>query len=574
MSDILKKIIEHLNNDQLDKALILCDKNKEKKIEHSIHNIKGVILFKQQVYDQAKIEFLKSIFLDKKFLDPHKNLLKLNLKLKDFKSAIENGKNIIQLEYTKNPLSYFNLALAYDFNNDFKKAIELYRIVETLNFKEKKILFNNLAKCYLNINNIIEAKNYYQKALEIDKNDKVILNNLLILYLKLGDVDKIEHFYQKSKAIDENYIEFRLNESEYLLFKKNYQKSIEILKSIINETKNNIAYSKLAKIYSMINDKKKAIETIEEALSIHPNSKDFKLTRGVMHLIEGEFEKGWEFYEFRNLINKNISFQNIKTWKGENLEESTILVTCEQGLGDVLQFSKFLLNLSPLCKKIDFLLFDKLIPIYKKKIQNIKICEKKEIIEDNYDYKISIGSLNKYFYKSKNSKSSDLINFENNEKNKLNSILGSTKKNIGLVWSGNFFGPKEPYRSIKLKNFEKILGLDLNFYSFQNEIWDRDKEFFNNSNIIDFSKKNFSEIIAIIQKLDLVISTDTFFLHLSCICDKETWGLISLNADWRWYEYYKYNPYETLKIYRQNDYNSWDTVIQNVHNDLKNKFNI
>ena len=182
--------------------------------------------------------------------------------------------------------------------------------------------------------------------------------------------------------------------------------------------------------------------------------------------------------------------------------------------------------------------------------------------------------MNKYFYKSKNSKSSDLINFENNEKNKLNSILGSTKKNIGLVWSGNFFGPKEPYRSIKLKNFEKILGLDLNFYSFQNEIWDRDKEFFNNSNIIDFSKKNFSEIIAIIQKLDLVISTDTFFLHLSCICDKETWGLISLNADWRWYEYYKYNPYETLKIYRQNDYNSWDTVIQNVHNDLKNKFNI
>lgn len=574
MSNILKEIIDHFNNNHLDKALNLCDANNEKKIAHIITNIKGAILFKKQNYELAKNEFLKSIDLDQKFLDPHKNLFNLNIKLKDYKSAIVNGENVIKLDSIKSPLSYFNLALAYDLNNDFKKAIELYKIVETSNFKEKRILFNNLAKCYLSSENIIEAKNYYLKALEFDQDDKVILNNLLILYLRIGEKDKSEYFYKKAKEVDENYIEFRLNESEYFFLKNNHQKSIEILQSIINKTKNYIAYSKLAKIYSMINDKKKAIETIEEALSVYPNSKDFKLTRGVMHLIDGEFEKGWEFYEFRNLTANDISFQNIKVWKGENIEESNILVTCEQGLGDVLQFSKFLFDLSPICKKIDFLLYDKLIPIYKKKIQNIKVCEKKEIIASNYDYKISLGSLNKYFYKSKNSKSSDLINFDNNKKNISNSILLSEKRNIGLVWSGNFFGPKEPSRSVKLKNFQKIFGLDLNFYSFQNEIWFRDKEFFNNSNIKDLSKKSFSEIIGIIQNLDLVISTDTFFLHLSCICGKETWGLIPLNADWRWYEYYKHNPYETLKIYKQNDYKSWDNVIQNLYTDLKNKFNI
>tara|TARA_B100001057_G_scaffold398284_1_gene408762 strand:- start:501 stop:2225 length:1725 start_codon:yes stop_codon:yes gene_type:complete len=574
MSNILKNIIDYLNNNQLDKALNLCKESKEKKNEYLIANIKGVILFKQQSYELAKTEFLNSIDLDEKFLDPHKNLFKLHIKLKDFKSAIENCKNVIQLENTKNPLSYFNLALAYDLNNDFKKAIEFYKIVENFDFKEKKILFNNLAKCYLSNNDIIEAKNHYLKALEFDQNDKIILNNLLILYLRIGDKNKSEYFYNKAKAIDENYIEFKLNESEYFLSKGIYQKSIEILKLIINDTKNYIAYTKLAKIYSMINEKNKAVETIEEALSIYPNIKDLKLTRGIMHLVEGEFEKGWELYEHRKLINKDIILENIRLWKGENLKDLSILVTCEQGLGDILQFSKFLINLSPMCKKIDFLLYDKLVPIYQKKINNIRICEKKEIIENNYDYKISLGSLNKYFYKTKNSKSSDLINFDSNEKNKWSSILDNKKKNIGLIWSGNFFGPKEPSRSIELKNFQKILELNVNVYSFQNEIWNRDKEFFNNSNIIDFSKKSFFEIIAIIQNLDLVISTDTFFLHLSCICSKETWGLIPLNADWRWYEYYKHNPYETLKIYKQNDYKSWDTVIQNIYSDLKNKFNI
>ena len=574
MSKILNKIINYLNNNQLGEAMNLCEENKEKKNEHLIANIKGVILFKQQNYEQAKTEFLNSIDLDKKFLDPHKNLFKLYIKLEDFKSAIENGKKVIQLELKKNPLSYFNLALAYDFNNDYKKAIELYKIVENFDFKEKKILFNNLAKCYLNNNNIAEAKNYYQKALEFNQNDKVILNNLLILYLRIGEKDKSEYFYKKAKAVDEHYIEFKLNESEYFFFNNNHQKSIEILQSIINKTKNYIAYTKLAKIYSMINDKKKAIETIEEALSIYPNKKDLKLTRGFMHLIDGEFEKGWELYEYRASIKKNSSIRNIKLWKGEDLKDSNILVTCEQGLGDVLQFSKFLFNLSPMCKRIDFWLYDKLIPIYQKKVNNIKICEKKEILLNNYDYTISLGSLNKYFYKTKNSKSSDLINFNKDKKDKWNNILNNKKKKIGLVWSGNFFGPKEPSRSIELKNFQKLFELDVNFYSFQNEIWDRDKEFFKNSNIIDFSEKNFSEIIAIIQNLDLVISTDTFFLHLSCICNKETWGLISLNADWRWYEYYKYNPYETLKIYRQSDYKSWDNIIQNLYTDLKNKFNI
>jgi tetratricopeptide (TPR) repeat protein len=470
-------------------------------------------------------------------------------------------------------LSYFNLALAYDLNNDFKKAIEFYKIVETSNLKEKKILFNNLAKCFLRNENILEAKNYYQRALEFDQNDKVILNNLLILYLRLDDKDKSEYFYKKAKAVDDNYMEFRLNESEYFFSKNNHQKSIDILRSIIDHTKNYIAYTKLAKIYSMINDKKKAIQTIDEALTLYPDKKDLRLTRGIMHLINGEFEKGWALYEYRNLIEKDIIFQNIKIWKGENLKDSSLLVTCEQGLGDVLQFSKFLINLSSICKKIDFVLYDKLIPIYKKEIKNIKICSKKEIIENNYDYKISLGSLNKYFYKTQNSKSSDLIKFDKNNENKWRSILENKKKKIGLVWSGNFFGPKEPSRSVKLEKFKKLLKLDFNFYSFQNEIWDRDKEFFKNSNIKDYSEKNFSDIIAIIQNLDLVISTDTFFLHLSCICNKETWGLIPLNADWRWYEYYKYNPYKDLKIYKQNDYKNWDNVINDIYNDLINKFN-
>jgi len=575
MEEILKKIIAYLNNNQLIEALLLCEKNTEKKIEHLILNIKGVIFFKQNKLELAKENFLKSIDLNQNFIDPYKNLFKIHLKKQDYVSAIEIGKKVIEYENKKNPLSYFNLALAFDLSKDYKTAIKLYKIVEKTDFKEKKILFNNLAKCYFSDGNVNESTNYYHKALEIDKNDKIIINNLLNLYLRIGKIDEAEYYYNMAKEIDENYIEFKFNKSEYLLLKDKTEEAIKLLKSIINESKNYIAYTKLAKIYGRINnDNKKVIETIDEALKVYPNMRDLKFTRGILHLVEGEFEKGWDLYELRPSIQKKKFFENINLWRGENLKNSSILITSEQGMGDVVQFSKFLISLSPLCKKIDFVVYDKLLPLFKKNYKNINICEISEIQNRKYDYRISVGSLNKYFYKNAKSKTSELINFDNDKKNEWGSILSKKKRNIGLIWSGNFFGPKEPYRSIELKNFQKLLKLDLNFYSFQNEIWDRDKNFFQNSNIVDYSQKSFSDIIAIIQNLDLVISTDTFFLHLSCIVNKETWGLISFNADWRWYDYYKYNPYESLKIYKQSENRNWDSVIDLIYSDIKNKFSI
>ena len=572
MADILKKVIDLLNNNHLSEAFEVCENNKDKKIEHVILNIKGVILFKQQKFDLAKVEFLKSIELNKNFIDPYKNLFQLDLKAQDFKSAIKNSKKILELDIQKNPISYFNLALAYDLNKDYKKAIDLYKIVEKLNFKEKKILFNNLAKCFLANKNIDEAKNYYLKALELNQNDKIIVNNLLILFLRIGDKNRAEFFYKKAQELDENYIEFKLNKSDYLLSKNKIEDAINCLKTIINNSKNYTAYTKLFKIYSMIGDLEKSIKIIDEAIDEHPKQKDLKFSRGMHHLIKGEFEKGWEFYELRDSIMKDFFFENLKTWKGENLKDSNILVTSEQGMGDILQFSKFLINLSPLCKKIDFVLYDKLLPIFKKQFKNISFYGMSEILQNNYDYKISLGSLNKYFFKDQSSNSSDLINFSEERRKHWELIFKNKKKNIGLIWSGNFFGPKEPLRSIELKKLDKLISLDLNFYSFQNEIWERDKKFFNNSNIIDLSKESFADIVGIIQNLDLIISTDTFFLHLACVCNKETWGLISFDADWRWYEYYKYNPYKSLKIYKQNDYNNWDIVVDLMHRDLKKKF--
>ena len=573
MDNPIKVIIDSVNKGELDKALSLCDISNNHKNKHVIFNIKGVIFFKQNKFDLAKLNFLKSREIDNQFIDPYKNLYELHIKKQEYSLAIENGKKIVDLEKQKNPLSYFKLAYAYDLNRNFSEAICNYKIVEKSNFREKKLLFNNLGSCYSAINKLKIAEKYYLEALEIDRNDKRIINNLLLIYLKIGDQKNTEIYFKKAKLLDKEFIQFKLNKSDYLFSINKIDDSIKFLQKIIDDNGNPFAYMRLASIFSRIGNDTKSIEIANQAYKKYPNFNEIKALKGMIHLKRGEFKDGWEFYEFRESKLKNI-FNEIKTWNNENLKERKILVYSEQGLGDTIQFSKNLFKLSEICKDIDFVVSDKLFPIFNKKINNINIYKKKEILENKYDYKISIGSLNKSFFNNNDHKSSELITSNEIKKEIWKNKLEDKKINIGLVWSGNFFGPKEPFRSIKLEKFNKILNLDLNYYCLQSEIWDRDKLFFKNSKIIDYGKNNFEEISAIIPNLDLIISSDTSILHLSCVLKKETWGLLSLDSDWRWFDYYKLNPYENLKLYKQSEFNNWESVLKNVEKDLTTKFNL
>ena len=573
MDNPIKVIIDSVNKGELDKALSLCDISNNHNNKHIIFNIKGVIFFKQNKFDLAKLNFLKSIKIDNQFIDPYKNLYELHIKKHEYSLAIENGKKIAELEKQKNPLSYFKLAYAYDLNRNFNEAICNYKIVEKSNFREKKLLFNNLGSCYSAINKLKIAEKYYLEALEIDRNDKRIINNLLLIYLKIGDQKNTEIYFKKAELVDKEFIQFKLNKSDYLFSINKIEDSIKFLQKIIDDNGNPFAYMRLASIFSRIGNDTKSIEIANQAYKKYPNFNEIKALKGMIHLKRGEFKDGWEFYEFRESKLKNI-FNEIKTWNNENLKERKILVYSEQGLGDTIQFSKNLFKLSEICKDIDFVVSDKLFPIFKEKINNINICKKKDLLENKYDYKISIGSLNKIFFNNNDHKSSELITSNEIKKEIWKNKLEDKKINIGLVWSGNFFGPKEPFRSIKLEKFNKILNLDLNYYCLQSEIWDRDKLFFKNSKIIDYGKNDFEEISAIIPNLDLIISSDTSILHLSCVLKKETWGLLSLDSDWRWFDYYKLNPYENLKLYKQIEFNNWESVLKNVEKDLTTKFNL
>ena len=74
---------------------------------------------------------------------------------------------------------------------------------------------------------------------------------------------------------------------------------------------------------------------------------------GIRSLYEGNFEDGWKYYEYRGSKLMNI-LNSTKEWNGENLERKNIVVFSEQGLGDSMQFSKYIISLCKISKYVSF----------------------------------------------------------------------------------------------------------------------------------------------------------------------------------------------------------------------------
>ena len=211
--------------------------------------------------------------------------------------------------------------------------------------------------------------------------------------------------------------------------------------------------------------------------------------------------------------------------------------------------------------------------LFKENIENLSIETVKSSKNNKYDFKIPLGSLIKFFYKEKIDFKDILIQSNNELDLKWKNEISNSKLNIGLAWSGSFNGPNEPYRSIPLETFKRILKLDVNFYCLQNEIWDRDLKYFKSLKLNDLSKYKLDEIASIIKNLDLIITVDTSLLHLSASLNKETWGMLSLYPDWRWGEFNNINPYSHLKIFKQKNFNDWYDVESLILKELSLKIN-
>jgi len=556
----IKNIIDNIQKNNFDKALNLCDLIENETNKHIISNIRGFTYFKMGKLDLAEKNFLISSDYNKKYIEPVKNIYSLYIQRKKFKLALEEAKKLVALD--KNNLIFIaQLGYAYEVNFEFNNAISQYEKVLFLNNKDKKI-YNQLGYLYQIKKQSKKALEYFLQGYRLDNNDKLITNNILMSYIKLADVKNSEIFLEKACLLDDKYSDYIFNKAEYLILKGHMDEAVELL----DENKDNIKFLiRLIRLYFYLGKKNEGYDLLNKNIDkINKNPENYNLI-ALRYLQKGNFNEGWKYYTLKNPYNEDF-FTNIKEWNGEKLEGRTIVVYNEQGLGDSVQFSKYILPLVKVSKKVSFAVQKNIKNLFKQDIEGLEVIKRVTVSNHNYDFKISLGSLLKFYYNHKFSSNKHLININDKKILKLENKSYNLKPNIGLVWSGT-----SRDRSVPLNRFENILNLNANFYCLQNKIEDSDQNYFKSKNIYNLGKYKLDDISSIVNELDLVITIDTSILHISCAIGKETWGLFSVDPDWRWGEFDKINPYKTLIKFNQKNYNNWEYVLENVFNELKKR---
>lgn len=321
-----------------------------------------------------------------------------------------------------------------------------------------------------------------------------------------------------------------------------------------------------------------ALESYACALKLKPNYAEARWNESLCRLLLGDYAQGWPGYEWRWKVEPGINEAKRFTqplWLGkENIENKTIFVHWEQGLGDTIQFCRYAKQVAALGAKVILEVQAPLIPLLRNWGNEMTILEAGESPPD-FDYQCPLLSLPLAFQTHLgNITSSSYLQSDRQKVEEWKTKLGeSGKKKIGLVWSGSTAHKDDYDRSILLEQFKTLVDDQADYYGLQKELRPADKIVLEHTQEIKFlgnELNDFSDTAAVIDLMDLVITVDTSVAHLAGAMGKEVWVLLLFNPDWRWLLNRDDSPwYHSAKLFRQPAIGDWASVLTQVKAEVK-----
>ncbi len=323
-----------------------------------------------------------------------------------------------------------------------------------------------------------------------------------------------------------------------------------------------------------------ALASYDKAISIQPDSAEAHWNLSLCHLLGGNFKNGWEGYEWRckneNII-KTSAVRNLPQplWLGvESLQDKTILLHAEQGIGDAIQFSRY----APLVALLGAKVILEVPPSLLKLLKNLEgmnqIIARGDALPP-FDYQCPLLSLPLALKTELHTipPVSQHVISDSEKTAKWQTKLGEkAKPRVGLVWSGSVIHKNDHNRSLTLSQLLPYLSSNAEYVCLQKELRDIDKKLLMQQTEIKYfgdALEDFTDTAALCDLMDLVISVDTSGAHLAGTLGKPTWVLLPFSPDWRWLLGRNDSPwYPSAKLYRQEKIGDWDGVLEKIKSDL------
>ena len=315
------------------------------------------------------------------------------------------------------------------------------------------------------------------------------------------------------------------------------------------------------------------------ALQIQPGFAQAVFNEGLVQLLKGDLREGLPKYELRWVLKRKACADQPPrgTWSGDTpVEGKTLLLCCEQGLGDTLQFIRYVALLNARGAKV-ILRVQAALKQLLSSLPGVTLVTAEEETLPAFDLYCLLLSLPLAFGTELSTIPAAFPYIQAPAakvgywREKLNRSPGLK---IGIACSGNPQHRNDYNRSCPLDAFRPLAAATrCALYLLQKEVKPADATTLAQSqDFIDLSPKlhDFTDTAAVIANLDLVISVDTSVVHLAGALGKPVWTLLPFAPDWRWMLERNDSPwYPSMRLFRQPKPDDWTSVMARVAAELK-----
>ena len=337
------------------------------------------------------------------------------------------------------------------------------------------------------------------------------------------------------------------------------------------------AWLNRGKALAQLNRYDEALASYDKVLALRKDDADAHFNAALALLTLGDYRRGFAEYEWR-WRRTGMPAQKSRgkpLWRGEYpLARKTILLHAEQGLGDTIQFARYVPLVAAGGAKIVLEVQPELKPLMRALDGAAAVIAPGEV-PPSYDVHCPLGSLPLAMRTELATVPAQIpyLSADETRLAKWSARLGAlARPRIAIAWAGNPSHDNDRNRSIAFARLARVFSTPASFISIQRDVRSEDAApLAAETRVaqIGGELQDFSDTAAVLALADLVIAVDTAAAHLAGAMARPVWVLLPFAPDWRWTLQGETTPwYPTARLFRQTALGDWNAVIARLGGEL------
>ena len=306
----------------------------------------------------------------------------------------------------------------------------------------------------------------------------------------------------------------------------------------------------------------------EQALALNPQYEEAKWHLSWVKLVLGDFAQGWPLFEARWTVpqlGNQRRYPQLPQWLGkESIAGKSILLYAEQGLGDTLQFCRYVPVLQALGVKVSLAVQAPLVSLLAGQWPDVPVAESFAEVS-GFDLATPLMSLPLALGTTLETIPAAVPYLQVRD---VVPAAANRRPRVGLVWSGSAGHKNDKNRSMALSVLAPLFALPVDWVCLQPDVRESDRAWLAERPEVVLNQPaltDFAETARIIAGLDWVVTVDTAVAHLAGALGKVVWLLLPTGPDYRWLLERTDSPwYPTARLFRQPARGDWAGVVQRL----------